>query len=164
MCITSLSRLKCALDRDATMSALRMTVMVIALTACAQSFAVGIPFSGNNCYLKQPPPDAGEDGVHGYPVKLYPRMRDIGVGYSGCLLSWAPTETGYEIVGVTRIEHGVAVGFWSPVDGRLCECRAGKADHDTCPAFRSITPRSMPSGCVARMMKAGGSVPGCGYE
>ena len=138
--------------------------MAIALTAFGQSYAAAIPFSGKNCDLKQPPPDAGEDGVHGHAMKVYPRMRDVGVGYSGCILTWTPTQTGYEVIGVTHIERGAAVQFWSPVDGRLCEYRAGNADDEECPAYQSITPRTMPAGCIARMMRAGGSVHGCEFE
>jgi hypothetical protein len=130
------------------------------------SFGANFPFTGANCDLKEPPRNSGEENVHGYALKIYPRMKDIPANYDGCLLLWAPTAEGYGILGATKFDHGTAVAHWSGVDHTLCKYQAGEPIGDTsdCPMYRFITPKSMPSGCVERKMKAGSAVPGCEYE
>ncbi|HXS52577.1 MAG TPA: hypothetical protein VN782_08605 [Usitatibacter sp.] len=72
-----------------------------ALLAIAATSSDGAPFSGVNCELKQPPAESGEDGIHGYAMKVYPRTRGMSKDYTGCVTTWMPTNAGYEILGVT---------------------------------------------------------------
>jgi hypothetical protein len=138
------------------------------LTLCVSfgSLAKGVPFTGANCELKLPPVGSGEENVHGYPAKVYPRKKDIGPEYAGCLVMWAPTTSGYEVFSITKFERGRAISQWSALDERLCTYKDDEpiGPNQDCPMYQFITPRSMPAGCVEKKMKAGGAVAGCEYE
>ena len=146
---------------------MRLSLAVIAcmsLFTLGPSFAADRPFKGANCNLRVPPATSGEDVAHGYTVKVYPRVRDIAGTYKGCLTTWGPGKKGYEILGITFIEAGSAVAFWSPVDKRRCRYSGGESSDRNCPAYQSLMPKLMAPGCVQRLKQAGGSVTGCEYE
>ncbi len=144
----------------------RILFASIALAVSTQMQAAEMPFRGANCGLSKPPAQSGEENLHGGAVKIFPRKKDVGPSYVGCLIVWAPAETGLGILGVTYIENGVAIAFWSPADGQFCKYQSEKPVEpaSNCPMYRFLTPRSMPVGCVGKKMKAGGNVPGCEYE
>ena len=130
-------------------------------------FAVVPPFTGPNCRVSQPPEHSGEDFIHGATAKVFPRVKDFAPQYSGCQTTWVQSGSGWEVLGVTHIESGKPVAFWSPVEREtLCKYQSGKvvgASSD-CPAFRVLVKRSMAPGCVAKQLKAGGFVAGCEFE
>lgn len=146
---------------------MRIASTVIAcvfVLASGLSLASGRPFKGANCDLKKPPATSGEDSAHGYAVKVYPRVRDIAADYNGCLTTWAPATKGYEVLGITYIDNGSAVAFWSPADKRRCEYKSGNSSDEKCPAYQTLMPKSMAPGCVKLMKQAGSQVTGCEYE
>lgn len=141
-----------------------VAIVCMFVFASGLTFASGRPFKGANCDLKKPPATAGEDSAHGYALKVYPRVRDIAPDYKGCLTTWAPRKRGYEVLGITYIDNGSAVAFWSPANKRRCEYKAENSSDDKCPAYQALMPKSMAPGCVQRMKQAGGQVSGCNYE
>ena len=148
-------------------TALRLAAALLLLAAADVHAAKFTPFEGENCQLSKPPAGAGEDNVGGQSIRVFPRKRGITPKYAGCMTVWAPTVTGAAVVGVTRFADGKPIAFWSPYDKAACSYdAAGKitgAFRD-CPDFASLVPRSMPSGCGEKTLKARGPVAGCAYD
>ena len=148
----------------ALMKALSTFFFLLFIGVSAEASTNGMPFKGANCNLTKPPASSGEDGTHGHTIKVYPRLRSIGRNYKGCVITWGETQVGYEILGITFVEAGSAVAFWSPTEGRRCDYQSGDSSDTQCPDYSSLIPKSMAPGCVKRLLNTGKSVPGCRYE
>ena len=141
--------------------------MSFVLAAGSASAAKYTPFEGENCQLSKPPAQAGEDNVGGQSIRIFPRKRGITPQYGGCMTVWAPTVQGAAVVGVTKFADGKPVAFWSPYDKAACSYDAKgqiTGAFRDCPDYGSLIPRSLPSGCAEKTLKARGSVAGCAYD
>lgn len=139
----------------------------LVLAATGASAAKFTPFEGENCQLEKPPAQSGEDNVGGQSIRIFPRKRGITPKYGGCMTVWAPTVRGAAVVGVTKFSDGKPVAFWSPYDKAACTYdAAGKVTgaFRDCPEHSSLVPRSLPSGCAEKTLKARGPVAGCAYD
>src|SRR5688572_28062558 len=128
--------------------------------------------TGRNCDLAVPPKNAGEETNHGIILRIYPRARDMPKNYTGCQTLWMPHGTKWQTISVVKIEGGSAVRIWSPdevnLPDRACRYLKGnivRGDPNNCPSPDSLIMKSLPSGCVGRIAKAGGKFdPECRYE
>jgi hypothetical protein len=112
---------------------------------------------GQNCDLAGPPPEAGEEGGHGFVLLVYPRTKDIGPQYSGCQAVFVtsgvePTRFAW----VVEVVEGDPVRMWSPdedmKDVLSCRYRAGRlqrGDPNVCP-FQSLLLPTQPAGCFTK--------------
>ena len=125
---------------------------------------------GVNCNLKAPPENAGEDALHGIPMKIYPRAKDISNDYTGCQLTWIEHNGKWHVSTIVAIERGDAVRVWSPDKSdemRGCRYKQGKVvrgDPKKCADTRFLITKSLPAGCVERTAKAGVRPADCNYE
>ena len=134
--------------------------------------------TGTNCTLSSPPSTAGEAMNHGATLRIHPRAKDIGGGYSGCQIMWMQDGEQWLEVAVVAIDSGDPVRIWSPIESDSpragCIYKKGKvvqgdAGHCIAPQFLII--QSFASGCVKKIAEAvaagGASTPvpeGCEYE
>jgi hypothetical protein len=145
------------------------TFLVLALAegipACSAYTATANahPLKGLNCDLKGPPPSAGDDGVHGILVKVYPRKKFIDGTYTGCQSSWTRIENVFVLDTGLFFDRGDLRSFWRPREGSssgtLCEFRAKKLVTEV-PECRDIADASepmasLPPGCVEQGLVAG---------
>ena len=92
--------------------ALAFVTVGLISTACA---AAPERPQGANCRLTAPPRNAGEIDAPRQIVFVYPRTKDIGMGYLGCQTAWARGEHGaWDIVSLVRIEQRAVVEVWPP--------------------------------------------------
>ena len=155
--------------------ALKMRAIAICiftlLSTLADAADEGRP-TGQNCNLRVPPKNAGEEFNHRITLKIYPRARDISKTYTGCQTLWMPDEKQWRTIAVTAIENGYAVRIWSPdqtdsarLSCRYKEGRIVRGDSQQCPAPEYLIIKSLAAGCVERIANAAGKLPsGCGYE
>lgn len=150
---------------------LRLMLCLAVLLACAPALADDGRPTGTNCDLAAPPAAAGEEIAHGMLLKVHPRARDIGAGYSGCQGMWMPQRDGWAVVTLTYIEHGSAVRYWTPAAGdpdhRACRYAQGKlvaGRGETCRDPVGLIFKSMAPGCAERSRQAGQRLEECVYE
>ena len=134
--------------------------------------------TGKNCDLAAPPASAGEELNHGVTMRIYPRARDIGPGYTGCQLVWLPNGNQWFTMSAVAIERGEPIRIWAPEEAKpeflACRYEQGRVvagDPSKCPMARFLLMRSMGPGCVETVRKAvaaGGlgapRPPECEYE
>lgn len=127
--------------------------------------------TGTNCDLAAPPAGAGEEIAHGMLLKVHPRARDIGTGYSGCQGMWMPQRDGWTVVTLTYIENGAPVRYWTPTasdpEHRNCRYAEGKlvaGRGETCRDPVGLIFKSLAPGCAERSQKAGRLLEDCVYE
>ena len=88
----------------------------LASTGCA---AMPQRPDGANCRLAAPPRTAGEIDAPRQIAFVYPRTKDIGIGYVGCQAVWVRGEHGaWQIVTLVWIERRRVVEVWPPPTGR----------------------------------------------
>jgi len=142
-----------------------MRTMIALVAAFCVSAAAGAADNdrptGTNCDLAAPPPSAGEEFNHGLTLKIFPRARDIGPGYTGCQLVWIPHEGRWITMSAVAIEGGQPVRIWAPEvakpDFLDCRYKSGRivaGDPGKCPMARFLLMRSMGPGCVDIVRKA----------
>lgn len=69
---------------------------------------------GKNCQLLQPPADAGENGVHGVLIQVYPRNGSIDATYSGCqAVFFTGAKEATHLAWLTEVRRGNPVRTWS---------------------------------------------------
>jgi hypothetical protein len=149
----------------------KLMLCLAALLACASAQASDDRPTGTNCDLAAPPAAAGEEIAHGMLLKVHPRARDIGAGYSGCQGMWMPQRDGWTVVTLTYIENGAAVRYWTPAardpDHKACRYAQGKlvdGREDTCRAPEALIFKSLAPGCAERSRQAGRLLEDCVYE
>jgi len=113
---------------------------------------------GANCRLTAPPRSAGEINAPRELAFVYPRTKDIGMGYLGCQTVWARGEHGaWEIVSLVRIERRNVVEVWPPPpDGESpghCIYSRGRILPNSPDDCRTLQTISFPAGCLARSLK-----------
>jgi len=155
---------------------LALVALLLATSAFAQ--VSGKP-RGTNCDLTKPPDAAGEVTNHGATMRIFPRARDIGPGYTGCQLMFAPDKDRWVVVSAAEVVDGDPVRIWSEfVEGskEMLECRYSKrkvvrGDANNCPMPEFLLIPSMRAGCVEKVRKVAGTsdrlAPGegeCKYE
>ena len=89
---------------------------------------------------------------------VYPRTKDIALGYRGCQTVWLHGETGgWDVVTMLRIEHRSVVEVWPPPpDGESashCVYSQGRVLPGGPPACGQLETRSLPAGCIARSFR-----------
>jgi hypothetical protein len=113
---------------------------------------------GENCRLTAPPRSAGEINAPRQVVFVYPRTKDIGIGYLGCQTAWARGEHGtWEIVSLVRIERRNVVEVWPPPpDGESpghCTYSHGRILPNSPDECRTLQTISFPPGCLTRSLR-----------
>lgn len=112
---------------------------------------------GANCSASQPPMGAGEEGGHGFVLKVFPRTGDIGKQYSGCQVVFGMGRDGaVRLAWIIEIKRGDPVRMWSPDKDMkdLSACRYKnrqllRGDPDVCPRGESLLVPTQPAGCFS---------------
>jgi hypothetical protein len=152
----------------------RFLVALFFLAACSPATAQPRP-TGSNCNLTKPPESSGEEVNHGATLRIFPRAKDIGPGYSGCQTLWAPDGNRWVLVSLVEISRGDPTRVWSPdeADAEITACRfkdgeVVRGDPAKCPVPRYLILKSLAPGCVERIRKAiakgEDDARGCKYE
>lgn len=131
---------------------------------------------GTNCDLVSPPSDAGEESNHGITLRIYPRAKDVGPGYSGCQVLFAPDGEKWIVVTLTEVVNGDPTRIWGAEPDPRMDCRyekgqVVKGDPQQCPVPSLLLTKSMEPGCVELLKAAvardglGASIPKrCDYR
>lgn len=145
------------LVRDYSRSCVALAFLTVGLIATVCAATPERP-QGPNCHLTAPPRMAGEINAPRQIVFVYPRTKDIGMGYRGCQTSWARGEHGkWDIVSLVRIEQRSIVEVWPPPpDGKSpdhCIYSHGRILPDSPTSCRALQTISFPAGCLARSFR-----------
>lgn len=124
-------------------------------TACA---ATPQRPKGANCRLDAPPRSAGEINAPREIAFVYPRTKDIGMGYLGCQTVWVRGEHGaWDIVTLVRIERRSIVEVWPPPPDdespEHCAYSHGRILPNGPAVCRALQTLSFPAGCLARSFR-----------
>jgi hypothetical protein len=135
--------------------ALAFVTVGLISTACA---ATPQRPKGANCRLNAPPRSAGEIDAPREIAFVYPRTKDIGIGYLGCQTVWVRGRHGaWDIVTLVRIERRSVVEVWPPPpDGESpehCVYSHGRILPSGPDVCRSLPTLSFPAGCLARSFR-----------
>src|SRR5260221_10147600 len=139
---------------------MRTLVLALLLISCATVAAQDGKPTGPNCNLKTPPPESGEDALHGITLKFFPRAKDISKKYNGCQVMWVPHDGEWHVASIVAIENGYAVRIWNPEKtgtARLCRYKEGKivrGDPKKRAVPHSLIVKTLPPGCVERALTA----------
>jgi len=117
--------------------------------------------AGTNCSLASPPAEAGEEMNHGAVFRIYPRAKDIGAGYSGCQVLFAPDAGKWHVISLTEVVKGKPVRVWAETEREepflACRYEDGKViagNPRICPKADFLLVKSMAPGCVKAMQEA----------
>lgn len=142
------------------MKALALIFAIAALMSVSSQAFEARP-QGINCALKEPPAEAGEETNHGMVLRVFPRAKDIGAGYTGCQALMALYGGEWEVVLLTEVVAGDPVRVWSAheSDQRKLACRFNngklvRGDEKVCPAPEFLLLKSLPAGCVSVIREA----------
>lgn len=110
---------------------------------------------GTNCSAALPPASAGEEGGHGFVLKVFPRTGDIGGHYSGCQAVFAMSRDGeVRLAWLIEIKSGEPVRMWSADEDMkdVLQCRYKnrslvRGNPDVCPRGESLLMPTRPAGC-----------------
>ena len=114
--------------------------------------------NGQNCDLATAPSDAGEIFFTVGKVtaigRVYPRLSEIPVNYTGCQILWASINSGRITRAVTFFRAGRVVSV-SPVPDGIPLCATGEKSSDTgCTSRKIVVQVSYPAGCAARTLES----------
>ncbi len=145
------------LGRDALAGCRALAFLTMGLVSMECATATERP-QGSNCHLAAPPRMAGEINAPGEIMFVYPRTKDIKMGYRGCQTIWTRVgHGGWEVYSLVRIEHRAVVEVWPPPpDGESADHCAYSHGHvaPASPAScRALVTLSYPAGCMARGVK-----------
>lgn len=153
------------------MSRVGLVVLAVLWLMGCTAVAAGSSAAMKNCDLRQPPPDAGEDGVHGTLLKVFPRKSRIDAAYSGCQTIWAQDGEGWSIVMIGFFESGEVVRMRFPSKPgdavEQCSRKAGvlvKGYRDICSAMDAFPYSSEPPGCLITSKGSGTSSAACAND
>lgn len=143
--------------KDRSRRSVVLAFITVGLVAPAYAATPERP-QGANCHLTAPPRVAGEINAPRQIVFVYPRTRDIGMGYRGCQTAWARGERGaWNIVSLVRIEQRNVVEVWPPPpDGESpdhCIYSHGRILANSSTSCRALQTISFPAGCLARSFR-----------
>ena len=137
--------------------------MLCALLASGHVGAAETRPVGTNCSASKPPAAAGEEGGHGFVLKVFPRTGDIGAHYSGCQAVFAmDRDGGVRLAWVIEIRRGEPVRMWSDdkemKDVLACRYKnrsLARGNPDVCPRAESLLMPTQPAGCFTATPEAG---------
>jgi hypothetical protein len=143
-------------------------VCVFLLLSVTTEANAGIPPTGPNCNIEEPPSGSGEfdssaKAQNKYSkdevrfTKAYPRLSDMPPDYTGCQSIW--TYTGGTSPSVRRVYFlsGQVASIWPPHEGRLeIICKAGEDGRETgCIRLSRFLVVSFPADCYKTAIKTG---------
>ena len=140
---------------------------LLILPGCASMRTTGAFMQ--NCDLKGPPADSGEDGDHGIPMRIYPRRAAIGSTYSGCQTVWAYDGATWSVAFLGVFENGTITRMRVPSEPgnpiEQCLMQSGrlvKGDKDICSSLDMFPYSSVPPGCAS--VASGEGQRDCAYD
>jgi len=143
----------------------RILAFALAAIAFAADGAGPIPAAAPNCNVASPPAESGETGSHGILIKIYPRRKDIGAGYTGCQTSWVGQQGKWALLSVLYFEAG-DLRAWrmpsveTPPPEIFCRFRSFQLEPGSPPQCYVPDPQVIPSpsfapGCVELAIRTG---------
>lgn len=131
---------------------------LLLLAVLASSCASDFDHQGEtSCAIQIPPINAGELGVHGKLMKVYPRISSMPANFSGCQTLWIDSPRGWEISRLLVRRGRVVRMFDATLDCKYAGGKLHSSSGGECPSSEPEVLPSEPAGCISQHI--GGSKP-----